>query len=423
MHLPSLTSILVMTVSAWRSRDFRRVWGASTSAALGSEIGELAMPVLALVWLGASAQELSWVRAATFLPYLLLTLWLGVLVDRYRRRPLLIGAETVNGLVLLTVAGLALAGWLTVPVLVVSTFVLGSMSVLHMLADFSFVPQIVTKSQLPDANARITATHSAIGIGGAGVGGALVQALTAPVAVGINGVGRVVAVLLLRRIDTIEEPPQPAQTSAWTQAKEGMSTLVRHRVVRALATEATLWNLGNELFMLALTVSIISARGDGPLVLGLVLMAGGVGAFTGASLSAKLTRRFGYGHSLIAALLLGNTAPLVGVLLARDTSLRSLLILACAFLLSGLGIGVANSQAVTVRQLTVPEHLRGRVNAAYRLLSWGALSVGALLAGLSIQALSTWPTAVIGTALMAISTLPVALSPVRRMRELDIPGS
>lgn len=126
----------------------------------------LALPVLALVWLGASAQELSWVRAATFLPYLLLTLWLGVLVDRYRRRPLLIGVETVNGIVLLAVAGLALAGWLSVPVLVAATFLLGSMSVLHMLADFSFLPQVVSKAQLPDANARIAATHSAIGVGG-----------------------------------------------------------------------------------------------------------------------------------------------------------------------------------------------------------------------------------------------------------------
>lgn len=407
-----------MTVSAWRNRDFRRVWGASASAALGSEIGELAMPVLALVWLGASAQELSWVRAATFLPYLLLTLWLGVVVDRYRRRPLLIGAEAVNGMVLLTVAGLALVGWLTIPMLVAATFLLGSMSVLHMLADFSFLPQVVTRQQLPDANARITATHSAIGIGGSGVGGALVQALTAPIAVAINGAGRVVAVVLLRRVATVEEPPQAAQSSALSQAKEGLVTLGRHRVVRALAAEATFWNLGNELFMLALTVSVISTRDDGPLALGLILMAGGAGAFAGASLSARLTARFGYGPSLITALILGNTAPLLGILLARDTTTRSLVILAIAFILSGLGIGVANSQAVTVRQLTVPQHLRGRVNAAYRLLSWGALSVGALLAGLAVTTLTAWHTALIGTALMTVSTLPVVLSPVRRMKEL-----
>ena len=146
-------------VSAWRSRDFRRLWGASTASALGGEIGELALPVLALVWLGASAEELSWVRAATFLPYLVLTLWLGVLVDRWRRRRLMITAETVSGITLLGIAGAALAGWLTVPVLVAAAALLGAMSVLHMLADFSFTPHVVSRAALPDANAKMTATY------------------------------------------------------------------------------------------------------------------------------------------------------------------------------------------------------------------------------------------------------------------------
>lgn len=287
-----------------------------------------------------------------------------------------------------------------------------------MLADFSFLPQIVTPEQLPDANARNAATQSAVGVGGSGVGGALVQALTAPIAVAVNGFGRLVSVLLISRIRTVEEPPESRGASVASEAKEGLVSLARHRVVRALAGEATLWNLGNELFMIALTVSVISTRDDGPLALGLVLMAGGVGAFVGASLSGRLTRHYGYGRSLITAMLLGNTAPLVGVVVARDTSTSSLLVLGTAFLLSGLGIGVANSQAVTVRQLTVAEEVRGRVNAAYRLLSWGALSIGALVGGVAVTALDTHPTALIGTALMALSTIPVVLSPVREMRDL-----
>lgn len=406
-------------VSAWRSWDFRRLWGASTASALGGEIGELAMPVLALVWLGASAEELSWVRVATFLPYLVLPLWLGVLVDRWRRRPLMITAETVSGITLLGIAGAALAGWLTVPALVAAAAVLGAMSVLHMLADFSFTPQVVSRAALPDANAKMTATYSAIGIGGSGVGGALVQWLTAPFAVAINGAGRLLSVVLLRRIQTHEPPAEAPDTSARQQAREGFLALLRHRVVRALAAEATIWNLGNEVFMLALTVLIVGARDDGPLVLGLIFMAGGLGAFLGAGISARLTERFGYGRSLITAMLVGNTAPLIGVLFSSDTSVTSLVVLAAAFFASGFGTGVANSQAVTVRQVTVPEELRGRVNASYRMLSWGALAIGALLGGWLISAVGGWLAAALGTAAMAASTLPVALSPVRQMRDLD----
>lgn len=304
----------MMTVSAWKSREYRRVWAAGAVAGLGGEIGDLALPVLALTTLGASAQEMSWVKAALYLPYLLLTLWLGVLVDRHRRRPLMIGAELSSFVVLLTVAVLALVGWLSIPMLVAATFLLGAASVLHTLA----------------------------------------------------------------------------------------------------------WNLGNEAFILALTVAVIGGRPDGPLALGLVLMAGGVGAFVGAGLSARLTARFGYGRSLIGALLLGNTAPLLGMWFARDTATGSLAIVAVAFLGSGLGIGVANSQAVTVRQLAVPDDLRGRVNAAYRLLSWGALSVGALLAGVAVSLLGTWQAGVLGAAVMALSSVPVIASPVRRMRGLDV---
>ena len=105
---------------------------------------------------------------------------------------------------------------------------------------------------------------------------------------------------------------------------------------------------------------------------------------------------------------------------ARDTATGSLVIVAVAFLGSGLGIGVANSQAVTVRQLAVPDDLRGRVNAAYRLLSWGALSVGALFAGVAVSLLGTWQAGVLGAAVMALSSVPVIASPVRRMRGLDV---
>lgn len=410
-------------VSAWQIPAFRRVWGSSAVGVLGGEIGELAMPVLALVSLGASAQELSAVRAATFAPYLLLTLWLGVLVDRRSRRPLMIAAETGRGLILLVVAGLALAGALSVPLLVVAAFTVGALAVLHMLADFSFLPQVVDERRLPDANAKITATQSAIGIGGAGVGGGLVQALTAPVAVAVNGVAHLLAARLLTQVRVDEPPPTAGEGGAAAQAWAGLRAMAGHRTVRALAAEATVWNLGNEILMLGITVALVQGRSDGPLVLGLILVAGGLGAFVGAAASARLTQRWGYGRSLVAALLLGNSAPVVGVLLAGSASGRSLLVLGAAFLVSGLGVGIANSQAVTVRQLSVPEELRGRVNAAYRLVSWGALAVGALTAGALVAAWGEWRAALIGGALMALASLPVVLSPVRRMRSLaDVPG-
>lgn len=237
------------------------------------------------------------------------------------------------------------------------------------------------------------------------------------------------------------------RASAVREARAGMAVIARHRVLRALVGEATLWNLGNEVFMLALSLLVLRTLGLGPGILGLVLMAGGAGAFIGAALSRRLTARFGYGRSLIGSMLAGNAAPLVAIAgtcalvaaaggvgavfgggSAADAVARALagpgltvvvVVLTLGMLVSGAGCGVANSQAVSLRQLAVTPDLRGRANAAYRLVSWGALSIGALAGGGLVVLAGEWVAALLGTALMAVATLPVLLSPVRRMRTIE----
>ena len=416
---------MTTVTNAWRVPAFRRIWGAGAFSALGAEIGELAIPVLAVVTLGASASELSFVRAALLTPYLVLTLALGVLVDRVRRRPLMIGADLGRGLLLVAVCALALSGRLTVPMLVVAAALVGSLTVLYALADFSFLPLVVDDSALIDANARITATQSVIGVAGSGAGGLLVQALTAPVALALNAIGYLTSGALIARV-RVPEPrrPRTEKVSALAELKGGMAALMQHRVLRALVAEAGLWNFGNEVLMLSLTILLLQTFGWGPVVLGAVLMAVGVGAVVGSVLSQRLTLRFGYGRSLVVALLVGNTAPLAGVLGIRAPSWVALAGLTVAFVLSGVGIGVANSQTVSLRQLAVAPELRGRVNATYRLVSWGSLSIGALVGGVLVTSLGPWPAAVIGALPMALASLPVVASPVRRMRQIEevVPG-
>ncbi len=413
---------MTTVTSAWRFPHFRRVWGAGAFSSLGAEIGELAIPVLALITLGASAAELSFIRAALLAPYLLLTLWLGVLVDRAPRRPLMIFADVARGVLLFVVCGLALVGWLTVPMLIGAAALIGSFTVLYALADFSFLPLVVNDESLIDANARITATQSVIGVAGAGAGGLLVQVLTAPIALGINAFGYLLSGALMSKVKIPEQRRLRAhRASVFAEARLGVAVLMRHRVLRALVSEASIWNLGNEVLMIALSVLLLRTYGYGALVFGLVFMALGVGAFVGSILSQRLTARFGYGRSLIAALLLGNTAPIVGVLAVSGPGWGGVVGLAGAFLVSGLGIGVANSQAVSLRQLTISPELRGRVNASYRLVSWGALSLGALVGGALATVLGPWPAAVVGAVLMALATLPIILSPVRSMTAVESP--
>ena len=416
---------MTTVTNAWRVPAFRRIWGAGAFSALGAEIGELALPVLAVVTLGATASELSFVRAALLTPYLVLTLALGVLVDRLRRRPLMIGADLGRGLLLLTICALALSGRLTVPMLVVAAALIGSLTVLYALADFSFLPLVVEDSALIDANARVTATQSVIGVAGSGAGGLLVQALTAPVAIALNAVGYLLSGTLISRVRVPESRrPRTDGVSALAEARAGMAALMQHPVLRALVAEAGMWNFGNEILMISLTILLLQSFGWGPVVLGGVLMALGVGAVLGSVLSQRLTLRFGYGRSLVVALLVGNTAPLVGVLGVRAPGWPALAGLGAAFVLSGIGIGVANSQTVSLRQLAVAPELRGRVNATYRLVSWGSLSIGALAGGVLVTSVGPWLAAVIGAVPMALASLPVVTSRVRHMRQIEevVPG-
>lgn len=401
--------------------DFRRLWIGGLFGNLGEEIGTLAIPVLALVTIGASAQELSYVRVALYLPFIIFTVWLGAVVDRRRRRPLMVFASVSRAVVLVVIGALAVLGSLEVWMLIVGALLLGVMEVLFTLADFSILPLILSEKQLADGNGKMTASQSAVNIGGSGVGGALVQFLTAPVAILVNAFCHLVSAVFVWRVDVAEADSDvvSSEESSLKFAFAGVRQMIHNGALLGLALEAALWNLGNEIFTLAVTVLIVDKLNNGALVLGIVLMCGGFGAFIGSLLSARLTSKFGYGKSLIACLLIGNTAPLFGAFLLDSLSLGNIILLGVAYLASGLGMGVANSQAVTVRQLLSAPSERGRVNAAYRLLSWGALSVGALTAGVAVSSVGGPGAGILGASVMAIATLPVLCSPVRKMDTLS----
>ena len=301
----------------WSNRSFRRLWFASTVSSFGSEVAELALPLLALLTLSASATEVGLLRVAQFLPFLLATLPLGLLVDRRRRHrlSLMVGADLGR---FLLVAAIPITVWIgvaSIELLYGVVFAAGILTVLYQIADFAFLPSVVDRAQLVDANGKIAASQSANEIGGRGLGGLLIQAISAPVAVAVNAVAFLVSALCLRRIkinQTDEDeiaaaasPPGPA----WREVIEGLRLAVRDRYVRALLGEATTFNVFNEMFILGLLIYSVRELGLGPAAIGLVFTAGGVGSFVGAWFGARVTGRFGYGRVLLVTLIVGNAAP------------------------------------------------------------------------------------------------------------------
>jgi MFS family permease len=131
-----------------------------------------------------------------------------------------------------------------------------------------------------------------------------------------------------------------------------------------------------------------------------------------------VTARFGYGRVLLITLVLGNTVPL-GAAFAGHVGDAALVLLCAVFVVMGVGIGVANVHAVSLRQTAVPERLRGRVNAAYRLISWGAIPLGAAIGGVVASQVGGQAAMIIGAAGMSLATLWVAFSAVPRLRSIS----
>ncbi|WP_433164175.1 MFS transporter [Kribbella sp. CA-247076] len=405
-----------MTARAWADRNFRRLWAGSSASWFGAEIGELALPLLALITLSATPGELGVLRMMQFLPFLLVTLPVGVLVDRCRRRPLMIGADLGRFVLIAAVPALVWLGAARIELVYVLVFAATVLTVVYQLSDFAFLPRVVEPELLLDANSKLTATQSAAEIGGKGLGGLLVQALTAPFAVLFNAAGYLLSAVAVARIDVDEPVRRPPHRSARREVVEGIRIAVRNKYLRPLVAESTTYNLFFELFLVGLMVYTVRELGMSPALVGLAFTIGAAGTFLGAWFGARVAGRFGYGRVLLVTIFVGNTAS-VALVLMNDQA-TAMTILSSVFFLMGLGTGIATVHATSLRQTVVPDALQGRVNAAYRMVSWGAVPIGAGLGGLIAGQYGARTAVLVGALGIPIGTVWIAASAIPRVRSI-----
>ncbi len=404
------------TVSAWADRNFRRLWVGSSASWFGAEIGEIALPLLALITLSATPAEMGLLRTMQFLPFLIATLPLGVLVDRSRKRPLMIGADLGRFVLIGGIPVLIWTGAGRIELVYVFVFAAAVLTVLYQLSDFAFLPRVVTPDRLLDANSKLTATQSAAEIGGKGLGGLLVQALTAPFAVLFNAAGYLVSAVAIARIDVDERVEREPGRSIRREVAEGLRIVVRNKYLRPLVAESTTYNLFFEVFFVGLLVFAVRDLGLSPALIGIAFTIGAVGTFLGAWFGARVTGRFGYGRVLLVTFFIGNSASVLLVLMNDEGSAMALL--ASVLFLMGVGTGIANVHATSLRQTVVPTALQGRVNAAYRMITWGAVPIGATLGGLIATLFSPHTAMLVGALGIPLGTIWIAFSAIPRVRSI-----
>jgi MFS family permease len=399
--------------------DFLKFLIGQTISFFGSEITALALPLTAVLVLGATPPQMGVLVATRNLPFLLVGLMAGVWVDRMRRRPILIASDLGNALLLGSIPVAALLAALTMEQLYVVSFLTGMIMVISMVAYQSFIPTLVRRERLLESNSRLEVTSSVAGIAGPGLGGLLVQVLTAPVAILVDALSFLVSAIFLGVIKTPEPPPIPhEQRGTWRLVSEGMRVVVGNPVLRGIVTCGTVHNFFSRMIDALYVLYATQALGVEPALLGVIFAIGGPGALLGALLAAPAAKRFGIGPTCIAAQVLTGVSriciPLAGIMMPAPAMVGVLML--GQFLL-GVARPVFNVNQVSLRQGITPDRLQGRVNATMRFIMWAVTPFGALLGGVLGAAIGLRETLFIAATGVLLAFLAAYYSPLRVVRE------
>jgi len=405
----------------WRQGDFRRLWAAQAVSDFGARITRDGLPMMAVLALAASPAQLGLLAALAGAPALLVGLSAGGLVDRSRRRTILIGADLVRAAVLIT---LPLAAWLRVLGLgqvFAAAALVAAASALFDIADHAYLPSLVGRDRLTEANARISATESIAEMGGPALAGLLFQWLTAPFAVAVNAATYLVSAAFLARIasrESLPEPP-PRRARRWLDGvRTGAAAAWREPVVRPLLVLAAGSGLFGGIFSALYIVFALRTLGLTPALLGITIATGGVGALAGSLMAQPLARAIGTGPAILASALAAAASTLL-IAFSPPGILPAMTSLIAAQLL-GDSFGVVTLiLAVSLRQSGLPGELLGRTGAAFQATAGAAAVAGALAGGLLGQALGVRTALFVAAIGLAIAPTLGCFSPLSRLRKIS----
>ena len=401
----------------WRHADFLKLWTAQSVSQFGTNISQIALPLVAVLVLHASAFQVAALSTIDFVPFLLFALPAGVWVDRLERRPILVIADLGRAVALGSIPLAAVIGHLTLAQLYVAGFVTGTLTVFFDVSYQSYLPSLVERPELVEGNAKLEVSRSAAQIGGPGIGGLLVRAFTAPYAVLADAVSYLWSALFIFAIGRPEHVPERAAgaPSMRRELIDGLKYLVRHRYWRPISMSTATFNFFGNVSGGILIVYAVRRLHMSPLAIGLTFALSNFGALIGAFLARKIGTRFGVGRAIILGDLFG-AVPLVLIPLAPTSFPYPFLV--TAFTISGFGIVLYNVTAISLTQSLTPERLLGRVNASRRFIVWGTIPLGALVGGALAATIGLRATIFVGTLGCTLALLPLVLSAVRSINEL-----
>ena len=414
--------VVTQTPSDERSSEFGRFWWGEAVSGLGSAITFLALQTLVLVTLDGGAAQVGWLNSARWLPYLLLGLVVGALVDRVRRRPVMMITDLARAGLL----GLVPLAWafdvLSFPALLIVVLLFGTASLVNDAASMSFVPRLVPRDQLQRAHARLDGASAVAETAGPAMAGVLIRVLGAPLAVLVDALTYLFSAVMVASLKGVSDPPaaKPAQVGVRRLAMEirdGARWAYGASGLRRLAVSTHVWFAAQAVLLVLVVPYGYLQLGLTSLQLGLVFAVAGLGALLGASMSTAVGHRLGTGGAIICS----HAVSALGVVImlaatSAPTGWAGAAVLAAGQLCHGWAMGTSNSHEMTFRQARTPDELQARTNTTLRSLNRAVIVVVSPVAGLLADQIGYRQVLAAAAAIFAASALMLALSPFRGVR-------
>lgn len=408
-----------MSASLWRNHDFLKMWTGESVSLFGTYITQLAFPLTAILALDATASEVGFINAARFAPLLLIPLFAGVWVDRHRRKPLLLMARVGCAVALCAVPLAQRAGMLSIALMCVIAFVIGALGVVDQIAYQAFVPSVVPKDQLVQANSGFMGSESVASVAGPGVAGLLVAAISAPVALLANAASFVFSTVMLLFVRVKEEKPASVDGDkrVFAQILLGMRLTLGNRVLVSLIGWSGTYNFFHSGAFTLVVIFLVDELGASAGSVGVVFAVGGVGALLGAVAARRAGARWGIGRTMVGAMAVA-AAPWLLVAFAHD-ALTGVLVFGTVLFVNGLGETASNIHSLSLRQSVIPPDLLGTVMGGMRFLIWGLIPVGSLLGGVLGTAIGLRPALLLCAVGMIAACVWPLVTKLFRIRSAD----
>jgi len=408
----------VSTPSLWQHSDFLKLWTGQTISRLGSVVTRTALPLVALLVLGAGPREMAYLVISSSLGTLLVGLVAGAWVDRLRRRPILIWTDIIRAALLFWVPVAYAIGALRIEQLYAVAFIEACLASLFNSAYPAYVPSLIGTDRVVDANSKLATSSSIAEIGGPGLAGTLVQIAGAPFAILVDAFSFVASAVSLALIRSSEplRPTRETTTRIAQEIVEGLWAVRRHVVVFPLALRSILGHVFGSFYGVLYSLYLLQELHLDPFLLGIVISAGGVGSLVGSVFASRVIRSLGIGPAIIW-MALGSSALGVLTPLAQGPVLLATLMV---FLPQLIGDGMQTVEGVgeiSLVQGLIPDRILGRANATLEVVSHGiGYPIGALAAAAIAEGIGVRGAIAVGWAGMAVSLLFLIFSPLPRVR-------